>query len=78
MAVATTPPAGYYAYRTGRITSSVDVTLDIVLPQRYELAPQCEFAAYGGSFAEALTQVSNDFDRTVESIRKSLEALAKT
>ena len=35
-------------------------------------------AAYGGSFAEALTQVSNDFDRTVESIRKSLEALAKT
>jgi len=35
-------------------------------------------AAYGGSFAEALTQVSNDFDRTVESIRKSLDALAKT
>lgn len=48
--VATTPPAGYYAFRTGRIASGVDVALDIVLPQRYELAPQCEISAYGGSF----------------------------
>lgn len=50
VSVATTPPVGYYAFRTGRITSGADVALEIVLPQRYELAPQCEFAAYGGSF----------------------------
>lgn len=48
--VATTPPAGYYAFRTGGITSAVDVSLDIVLPQRYELAPECAFDSYGGNY----------------------------
>lgn len=33
-------------------------------------------AAYGGSFARPLMQVSNDFDQTIEAIRGSLDALA--
>lgn len=48
--VATTPPVGFYAFRTGKVGSSVDVSLDIVLPRRHPLAPECTMEAYGGDW----------------------------
>lgn len=56
--VATTPPAGYYGFRTGRIASAVDISLDIVLPQRYALDPHCSFEAYGGSYLNWFRQLT--------------------
>ena len=50
LTVATTPPAGYYAFRTGRIASESDISLDVVLPRRQDLAAECDAAAYGGEF----------------------------
>jgi hypothetical protein len=48
--VATTPPAGYYAFRTGRIASQADIDLDVVLPRRQDLAAECDVQSYGGEF----------------------------
>ncbi|MBK8166023.1 MAG: hypothetical protein IPK64_08655 [bacterium] len=56
--VATIPPTGYYAFRTGKITSTGDISLDIVLPQRYELAPECTFASYGGNYLNWFRQMT--------------------
>lgn len=58
VAVATTPPAGFYAFRTGKVGSEVDVSLDIVLPRRYELAPECAVESYGGDYLRWFRQMT--------------------
>lgn len=50
VSVATTPPVGFYAFRTGKVGSDVDVSLEIVLPRRHPLAPECSLDAYGGDY----------------------------